>query len=143
MSEPEFVDPKQLRPGPIRNESLPPELLDQITPHHGLDKDVGIPAQVVKPGARHGVARNDHRAFSVIDAVANRRADRRMIGAHPFHAVGEKYLTAVLQAADAVPLIVPALASEFRLEELLDRLDGGPGNELSRAMYGDSTAGRR
>ena len=30
MSEPEFIDPKQLRPGPIRNESLPPELHDQI-----------------------------------------------------------------------------------------------------------------
>jgi putative glutamine amidotransferase len=51
-------------------------------------------------------------------------ADRRMLGAHPFHVVGEKYLTAVLEAADAVPLIVPALAAKFRLEELLDRLDG-------------------
>jgi hypothetical protein len=30
MSEPEHIDPSQLRPGPIRNESLPPELLDQI-----------------------------------------------------------------------------------------------------------------
>jgi hypothetical protein len=30
MSEPEFIDPGQLRPGPIRNESLPPELLEQI-----------------------------------------------------------------------------------------------------------------
>jgi hypothetical protein len=30
MSEPEYVDPRTLRPGPIRNESLPPELLDQI-----------------------------------------------------------------------------------------------------------------
>jgi hypothetical protein len=30
MSEPEHIDPKRLRPGPIRNESLPPELLDQI-----------------------------------------------------------------------------------------------------------------
>src|ERR1700733_15644028 len=30
MSEPEFVDPSKLRPGPIRNDSLPPELLDQI-----------------------------------------------------------------------------------------------------------------
>lgn len=28
--EPREVDPKQLRPGPIRNESLPPELLDRI-----------------------------------------------------------------------------------------------------------------
>jgi hypothetical protein len=30
MSEHENVDPKTLRPGPIRHESLPPELLDQI-----------------------------------------------------------------------------------------------------------------
>jgi hypothetical protein len=30
MSEPEHIDPKTLRPGPIRHESLPPELLDQI-----------------------------------------------------------------------------------------------------------------
>lgn len=30
MSEPEHVDPRKLRPGPIRNESLLPELLDQI-----------------------------------------------------------------------------------------------------------------
>ena len=30
MSEPEYVDPSQLRPGPIRHESLPPALLEQI-----------------------------------------------------------------------------------------------------------------
>jgi len=30
MNEPEIVDPRKLRPGPIRHESLPPELLDQI-----------------------------------------------------------------------------------------------------------------
>lgn len=30
MSDPEHVDLSQLRPGPIRNESLSPELLDQI-----------------------------------------------------------------------------------------------------------------
>jgi hypothetical protein len=30
MSEPEYVDPSQLRPGPIRNESLSTDLLDQI-----------------------------------------------------------------------------------------------------------------
>jgi hypothetical protein len=30
MSEPEYVDPSRLRPGPIRNESLSPDLLDQI-----------------------------------------------------------------------------------------------------------------
>ena len=30
MSKPEFIDPSKLRPGPIRNESLPSELLEQI-----------------------------------------------------------------------------------------------------------------
>ena len=30
MSEPENVAPRQLRPGPIRNLELPPELLEQI-----------------------------------------------------------------------------------------------------------------
>ena len=30
MPEPEFVDPRDLRPGPIRNEELPAELLEQI-----------------------------------------------------------------------------------------------------------------
>jgi hypothetical protein len=30
MNKPENIDPRKLRPGPIRHESLPPELLDQI-----------------------------------------------------------------------------------------------------------------
>src|SRR5262249_26074349 len=30
MSQPEHLDPMRLRPGPIRHESLPSELLDQI-----------------------------------------------------------------------------------------------------------------
>jgi len=30
MTEPEYVDPKKLRPGPIRHESLPPELLEHV-----------------------------------------------------------------------------------------------------------------
>jgi hypothetical protein len=30
MSEPEYVDPGQIRPGPIRHETLPPEMLEQI-----------------------------------------------------------------------------------------------------------------
>jgi len=30
MNEPEYIDPSKLRPGPIRNESLPPAMLDQI-----------------------------------------------------------------------------------------------------------------
>tara|TARA_R110002126_G_scaffold39822_2_gene117688 strand:- start:747 stop:1145 length:399 start_codon:yes stop_codon:yes gene_type:complete len=34
IPDPEPVDPKKLRPGPIRNESLPPNLLQQIEAVH-------------------------------------------------------------------------------------------------------------
>jgi putative glutamine amidotransferase len=51
-------------------------------------------------------------------------ADRRMLGLHPFHAVGEKYITALLDVADALPLLIPALGRELALEDLLPRLDG-------------------
>ena len=30
MPDPEYVDPRQLRPGPIRNESLPPNVLKMV-----------------------------------------------------------------------------------------------------------------
>src|ERR1700761_344019 len=51
-------------------------------------------------------------------------ADRRILGPHPFHVVGDKYARAVLEAAGGLPLLVPALAEELGLDDLLDRLDG-------------------
>ena len=51
-------------------------------------------------------------------------ADRRMVGDHPFHMVGEKYARAVLDAAGGVPLFIPSLAQELGLDELIERLDG-------------------
>jgi putative glutamine amidotransferase len=51
-------------------------------------------------------------------------ADRRMLGQHPFHVVGDKYARAVLDAAGGLPLLVPALAEELGLDELIERLDG-------------------
>jgi putative glutamine amidotransferase len=47
-----------------------------------------------------------------------------MVGAHPFHMVGEKYARAVLDAALGAPVLIPALAEELDFDELLDRLDG-------------------
>jgi putative glutamine amidotransferase len=47
-----------------------------------------------------------------------------MVGAHPFHMVGEKYARAVLDAAEGAPLLIPSLADELGFDELLDRLDG-------------------
>src|SRR6516162_5719571 len=51
-------------------------------------------------------------------------ADRRLVGQHPFHMVGEKYARAVMEAAGAAPLLIPALAEELRFDELLERLNG-------------------
>jgi putative glutamine amidotransferase len=51
-------------------------------------------------------------------------ADRRMVGKHPFHMVGEKYARAVMEAAEAAPVLIPSLAEELGFDELLERLDG-------------------
>src|SRR5262245_36094199 len=51
-------------------------------------------------------------------------ADRRMIGHHPFHAVGEKYLLAIAEASNAIPLIIPALGDRFSVAEILETVDG-------------------
>ncbi len=72
-------------------------------------------------------------------------ADRRMIGLHPFHAVGEKYARAVLEAADAVPVVIPAMAQEMRMDELIERLDGlvftgSPSNVEPRHYQGPPSA---
>lgn len=51
-------------------------------------------------------------------------SDRRLLGHHYFHVVGEKYLTAIVHGADAYPVMVPALGEEFDVTAVLDRLDG-------------------
>jgi putative glutamine amidotransferase len=51
-------------------------------------------------------------------------ADRRTLGHQAYHLVGEKYVTAVLDGAGGLPLIVPAIGRELQLDELLDTLDG-------------------
>ena len=50
-------------------------------------------------------------------------ADRRLLGQHWFHCVGEKYINAVALAADAVPVLVPALG-EQHLQDWLESFDG-------------------
>ncbi len=51
-----------------------------------------------------------------------------MLGPQPYHLVGEKYLAAVLDAAGATPLIVPAIgpaiSDQGQDNELLETLDG-------------------
>ena len=54
--------------------------------------------------------------------------------------VGEKYLKAVIEAADAVPLIIPVLADDLAIDELVDQVDGvmltGSYSDLEPHHYG-------
>ena len=51
-------------------------------------------------------------------------SDRRMQGPHPFHMVGEKYLQAVADGAEAYPVALPSLAEGFDVVDIIHRLDG-------------------
>lgn len=51
-------------------------------------------------------------------------ADRRVLNPHPFHMVGEKYLTAIRDAAGGLPAMLPALGSRIEPVEWLPHLDG-------------------
>ena len=50
--------------------------------------------------------------------------DRKQIGPHPFLAVGEKYVRAVVEGAGALPLLLPTLQPALSPEALLDSIDG-------------------
>jgi putative glutamine amidotransferase len=51
-------------------------------------------------------------------------SDRRTLGHHPFHIVGEKYLAAIVHGAGGYPVAVPVLGDDFDVAEILSRLDG-------------------
>ncbi|HEY0835188.1 MAG TPA: gamma-glutamyl-gamma-aminobutyrate hydrolase family protein [Azospirillum sp.] len=48
----------------------------------------------------------------------------RVLGAHPFHVAGDKYVRAVAEGAGAMPLLIPALGDALDIPDLLGRLDG-------------------
>jgi putative glutamine amidotransferase len=50
--------------------------------------------------------------------------DRRVLDPHPFHVVGEKYITAIRDGADAVPFLIPALGNSIDGKEILAKVDG-------------------
>ena len=51
-------------------------------------------------------------------------SDLKQMGAYPFHAVGQKYILAVAQGAEALPLLVPAISEHLDIDELLANADG-------------------
>ncbi len=69
-------------------------------------------------------------------------SDRRMQGKHAFHMVGEKYLQALVDGADAYPVALPSLAEGFDVLDIIERLDGlfltgSPSNLEPRHYMGD------
>lgn len=66
--------------------------------------------------------------------------DHRMIGAHAFHAAGEKYIAAVRGGAGALPLLIPVLTEPIAPEEILAAVDGllftGSPSNVAPAAYG-------
>jgi putative glutamine amidotransferase len=50
--------------------------------------------------------------------------DHKQIGTHPFLAVGEKYVRAVVDGAGCLPLLVPTLDPVLPLRQVLEGLDG-------------------
>ncbi len=47
-----------------------------------------------------------------------------MIDPHPFHVAGEKYLQALIDGADALPVIIPTLAADLDVDAVLGPIDG-------------------
>ena len=59
---------------------------------------------------------------------------------HPFHSVGEKYITGVALGASGLPLLIPALGDAFDHRDLVRRLDGllvtGSPSNVAVDLYG-------
>ncbi len=48
----------------------------------------------------------------------------KMLGEHPFHAVGAKYIDAIVHAADCIPLVLPAIGNQQDIAAILALVDG-------------------
>ena len=68
----------------------------------------------------------------------------KLLGAHPFHAAGQKYVDAVLHGAQATPLLLPAIGEAQDIDHVLDLLDGllltGSVSNVAPERYGQTLA---
>lgn len=67
-----------------------------------------------------------------------------MLDPHPSHVVGEKYLKGVLDGSDCLPFIVPSLADDIPVDEILEHVDGvlltGSYSNVEPRHYGEDDA---
>jgi len=72
-------------------------------------------------------------------------SDRRVLDPHPSHIAGEKYLKALIDGSDSLPLIVPSLVEDIDIDEVLERVDGvtltGSYSNLEPHHYGGESSG--
>ncbi|MYM64816.1 gamma-glutamyl-gamma-aminobutyrate hydrolase family protein [Pseudomaricurvus sp. HS19] len=72
--------------------------------------------------------------------------DIRRYDLHEYHTAGDKYLLALTQAADVVPVLIPAMADELEIEQWLSRVDGvfltGAYSMADPALYGEEKIDR-
>ncbi|MCJ7592498.1 MAG: gamma-glutamyl-gamma-aminobutyrate hydrolase family protein [Woeseiaceae bacterium] len=70
-------------------------------------------------------------------------SDRRILDPHPSHVAGEKYLKALIDGAGGLPVIVPSMAGDIAIDEILDRVDGilltGSYSNIEPHRYGGET----
>lgn len=66
--------------------------------------------------------------------------DRRVVGPHPFHMVGEKYITAIRDGSGLLPLLIPVLDPAISPADILASVDGllftGSPSNVSPSRYG-------
>jgi putative glutamine amidotransferase len=69
--------------------------------------------------------------------------DHRLLGHHPFHLAGEKYISAVRDGAGVMPVLLPVLDPPIAVAEILDAVDGllmtGSPSNVAPRHYGGST----
>ncbi len=51
-------------------------------------------------------------------------ACRKQVGLHQYHCVGEKYLNAVVDVVEAMPVLIPAISHKIDHSRFLDDIDG-------------------
>jgi putative glutamine amidotransferase len=68
----------------------------------------------------------------------------KMLGEHPFHAAGAKYIDAVADAAGCIPLILPAIGERLDFGQVLGLIDGllltGSVSNVAPERYGQPPA---
>lgn len=62
--------------------------------------------------------------MSVSRPIVGIPACRKFIEPHPYHVVGEKYITAVSVASECLPVVIPALGRGIDFDAVLDAVDG-------------------